>query len=295
MDELFPNRESAWHAEREAATPDREEVFRRIGAVQGPITRLSGGLANESLLIGADRVLRIYRRNVAAMDVERALLEKNWSEFRVPRVLESGEDFLVLEYVPHGPLLNQEEHGEAVGRGLAEIHRQSFSSHGPLGAGLQIVEPWEDFPRAIEEYFRSLRVEDIEDARLIERVLERFSRLIPELQEACGRPVLLHGDFKASNLHWREEGRLLVLDWEFAYAGPALMDVGQLVRWGIPQPFSTGFERGYSECGGDLQENWQFLSGILDLLNLTELYLKSSKGSAQAGDCLRKIEATIKE
>jgi hypothetical protein len=33
------------------------------------------------------------------------------------------------------------------------------------------------------------------------------------MQRLCRRIVLLHGDFKASNLHWTQAGQLLVLDW----------------------------------------------------------------------------------
>lgn len=58
-------------------------------------------------------------------------------------------------------------------------------------------------------------------------------------------PVLLHGDFKPFKLRWGNDDRLLVLDWEFSYAGPGLMEIGELCRWGIVQPFRRSFETSY--------------------------------------------------
>lgn len=300
MNQVFPNPERAWHANRVLPVPDREEATRRIGPFEGRVKNLSGGLANESLLIGHDRVLRIYRRDVAALKIEHQLLTRNWQEFRVPELLEAGEDFLLLEYVPHDPLLNLREHGEAVGRALAEIHQTNYPGHGLLGPDLQVSERWKNFPDKIEEYIRSMlenpeRVRSDRETSLLERVLQKLSESRDELEEVCSSAVLLHGDFKASNLHWCREGGLLVLDWEFAYAGPALMDLGQLFRWGNPEPFHTGFEQGYVRHGGQLPHNWLALARLLDLVNLVQLALKREPGSLQTRDCLRRIEEGIAE
>ena len=66
---------------------------------------------------------------------------------------------------------------------------------------------------------------------LVEPVLKALDGIMPFSEDVHGALVLLHGDFKVSNLHWADSDELLVLDWEFAYSGHALMDVGQLFRW----------------------------------------------------------------
>ena len=92
-------------------------------------------------------------------------------------------------------------------------------------------------------------------------------------------PVLLHGDFKPSNVCWGNDDRLLVLDWEFSYAGPGLMDIGQLCRWGIAQPFRRSFETNYIKSGGRLPKNWEQRSSSFDLVNLVVLLSNSTMES----------------
>lgn len=298
MNQVLPNPERAWHADRVLKPLKREEVTRRIGPFEGEISSLSGGLANDSLLIGNDRVLRIYRRDVAAMKIEHQLLTRSWQEFRVPEVLEAGDDFLLLEYVPHETLLNQIEHGEAAGRALAEIHQTNYPCHGFLGPDLQIADRWGNFLEMMNDYIRSM-FENPEHGGLeqrnllLEKILKRLSESRDELEEVCSSAVLLHGDFKASNLHWCREGRLLVLDWEFAYAGPPLMDLGQLFRWGCSESFQNGFVQGYVRDGGQLPQNWLALSRLLDLVNLVHLAVTREPDSLQTRDCLRRIEERI--
>ena len=107
------------------------------------------------------------------------------------------------------------------------------------------------------------------------------------------KPVLLHGDFKASNLHEALDGRLLVLDWEFAYAGPCLMDIGQLFRWDEPQPFTDNFVAAYMAAGGNLPKNWRELIACFDLVNLVGLLAKSDRGTRREADCMGRIRERL--
>jgi len=90
------------------------------------------------------------------------------------------------------------------------------------------------------------------------------------LRALASAPVLLHGDFKASNLHWLSSGELLVLDWEFAYAGPSLMDVGQLLRWSPGPEFVAAFAGAYRESA-PLPEGFERWGAAFDLFNLVGL------------------------
>ena len=85
-----------------------------------------------------------------------------------------------------------------------------------------------------------------------------------------------------------------MLDWEFAYAGPALMDIGQLLRWNPPAPFVSGFIASYRRHGGVLPEGWERSSEISDLVNLVGLLAGAAPDSRQFCDVLRRIERTLR-
>jgi hypothetical protein len=112
----FPTPERAWEGAAACVAPDPSEVERRLGSTKEPLEVLSGGFANVNVRVGSDRVLRIYRRDPRTAAKEKTLLQQPWDSFVVPAVLGWGTDFLVLEYVSHGPLGVSAAHGTAVGR-----------------------------------------------------------------------------------------------------------------------------------------------------------------------------------
>lgn len=236
----------------------------------GAFEPLSGGLANANVRVG-DRVLRIYRRDPSVLRKEAALLRRRWS-FRVPRILDEGEDFLVLEYVPHRPLEGTADEGAAVGRALAEIHAIKFDRAGFLGPDLRVADPFPDLLTALRNYVSF----ELRASPLHTRVLAALDEL------RAGPPTLLHADWKASNLHATDRG-LLVLDWEFAYSGCALSDIGQLLRWPPPESFVEAFAAAY----GPLPDDWRRQAELFDLVNLAGIYRRSP-------DVARRMEATLR-
>jgi aminoglycoside phosphotransferase (APT) family kinase protein len=117
----------------------------------------------------------------------------------------------------------------------------------------------------------------------------------PAMREIAGRSVLLHADFKPSNLHWTNDDRLLVLDWEFAYSGSALSDVGQLLRWRPPAEFERAFARSYVEAGGALPTDYTRWAALFDLVNLAGLLanLAGTAPSRRAQDVAERVEETL--
>ena len=123
---------------------------------------------------------------------------------------------------------------------------------------------------------------------------------VPALRAAAGAPVLLHGDFKPSNLHWTSRDELLVLDWEFAYAGSNLSDIGQILRWRPPDAFVQGFAESYSANGGHLVADWCRWAATFDLVNLAGLLANTIQQGQDASltalvtdDVQRRIEETL--
>lgn len=289
--ESFPNPERDWEQPAQSASVDRAEIERRLGPTTEPLEVLGGGRANLNVRVGIDRVLRIYRRDPASAGKEKALLEHPWESFAVPSVLGSGEGFLVLAYVPHGKLGVSAEHGAQTGRALAEIHRRRFRASGFLGADLEVRAPFKDVIQSLESHLGSQLERTAAPRRT--RVEALVSAHRDALVRAAGPPVLLHGDFKASNLHWTMDHRLFVLDWEFAYSGPALMDIGQLLRWNPPALFVSGFAGSYRRHGGVLPEDWERSAEIFDLFNLVGLLAGAAPDSRQFSDVVQRIERTL--
>jgi len=62
-DVRLPNPERSWERSLELTSIDPFEVTSRIGMSHAAVELLSGGLANQNLRVGADRVLRIFRRD----------------------------------------------------------------------------------------------------------------------------------------------------------------------------------------------------------------------------------------
>ncbi len=278
MTEPLANPERLWTGNAGPGDITRAQIEERIGDFAGAWTLLSGGLVNANVRVDA-RVLRIYRRNARALPLEAALLRRRWTSFRAPALLATGTDFAVLEYVPHSPLLASAAHGAAVGRALAEIHALSFEQAGFLTPALDVWQPFPDLVTSLIDYARSVapKAEGPLGRELTWKLLNTLESNAPALRAAAGKPVLLHADFKASNLHWTDDDRLLVLDWEFAYAGSRLSDIGQLLRWAPPQAFSRAFADAYVEAGGELPADFRKWAALLDLVNLLGLVADHSE------------------
>lgn len=282
--------EAEWQR-RAPRKPLREEVERRLGPTGQPLTLLDGGRANTNIRIGTDRVLRIYERDPGAVAKERLLLSRGWTRFRVPRVLSSGDDFLLLEYVPHEPLPGDRAHGRAVGAALAEIHETSFPCAGFLGASLSVESPFGPQFETLRSYaLSSLDGEAGELRTQVARFLERNERA---LSDELSSARLLHGDFKASNLRRLPGGGLLVLDWEFAYAGSPLLDIGQILRWRPPPDFVTGFSEAYVAGGGELRPGWRRWAAASDLFNLAGMLKGRENDPTRLRDIRRRIIETL--
>jgi aminoglycoside phosphotransferase (APT) family kinase protein len=87
---------------------------------------------------------------------------------------------------------------------------------------------------------------------------------------------LVHSDYNGKNLlAVGGDGRRsvsAVLDWEFAFSGSPLTDIGNMLRFrdSRPRGFADGFVAGYRDAGGQLPERWREISQALDLYALAD-------------------------
>jgi Ser/Thr protein kinase RdoA (MazF antagonist) len=211
-------------------------------------------------------------------------------------VIDVADRTLLLEYVPNGDLPASEQAGFSVGSSSARLHAHHFPTPGFLNDELEVVTP---FASALEVLFEWVEAAfDGAAGRRLGTMVSAIRRLWDEnaeqLDAVCRSPVLIHSDFKVSNLKWvPDEQQALILDWEFAWAGPSLFDIGQLLRWNPPPPFLRGFKRGYRANGGALPENWRHLAELLDLLNLVDFLNREPPDPVRNGDVARRIRQTL--
>jgi len=267
--EPLRNPEVAWSR---AITPpqiDRDEIERRIGPTTEPIEVLAGGIANVNVRVG-DRVLRF--KDPSTLAKEKTLLERPWRTFRTPKVLATGEDFLLLEFLPLAPL--PPTAGAAIGHALAEIHATRYPEIGLLAGDLTIAQPFPPEEPDFGGYVRAMlrEAEPFIDAALAARVRAHLDAIRAEAIASYDGAFLTHGDFKVANLHVTPSGELVILDWEFAWAGPRLFDVAQIMRWHPPAPFVRAFADAYRDSGGILVDNWRRMSAAIDLGHMLAIY-----------------------
>jgi aminoglycoside phosphotransferase (APT) family kinase protein len=276
-----------WDWERRAPWPEpseaRVEEMLRPVLGRGPfaLEPLSGGLSSGAYRVaGAPVVLRICPRGTAA--VEAALLAHAADAgVPAPRVLAAGGDHLVLTWIEGARWADRLHEGatdalaaaRSAGRTLARIHAVQLDAAGLLQVeeGRLVVRP--RFAGGPGEALATYTFDELggpagarlgaERADAVRSLLERRGHL---LDPSSGAAVLCHGDYKPTNLLSRGDGISGVLDWEFAWSGTPLADLGQLLRWDDRYP--PGFAAAVAEGYGPLPADWEIRAALADLANM---------------------------
>lgn len=260
----------------------QRELLRSAGLPDARIVqRIAGGFANDVLLVrsGAHRaVLRRWTRapRTAAVEIG-ALAEAAADGIPVPEVLAAGNDMAVLSWVPgvRGDRVladARQDEARQVGVLLGELARQvAARSRGAAGTirrtgeGMT-VDPW---PAAGGELLRT-SLADATEAPPGWR--EWAAGFAAELEPMTTRTERVHADFNPKNMllvqhgdDWRVSA---LLDWEFTFAGPSEVDIGNLLRFEPraqqPDAFGAGVRSGLGGlCAQRLRE-----ARVLDLLAL---------------------------
>jgi aminoglycoside phosphotransferase (APT) family kinase protein len=262
---------------------------------------LETGLANTNIrfrLKGQEAVyvLRLHTRDSGAAARERdlmALLAGSESLVPVPTLVysdpipERGEHPYSIWAFVEGTLLQElfetlpkaelVEAARACGAVAASIAAQSFPKCGEFGPDLEIVHDYGPPSRFVPEMVRHALFEGIAGNRLgsplRDALWSAVERTSPLLGEIDGRYALVHADYKRSNILMKRSTTgwdvAAVLDWEFAFAGPPLIDVGLFLRAGeaLPDGFCSAFAAGYCDAGGLLPPDWPRLSRLVDLVS----------------------------
>jgi aminoglycoside phosphotransferase (APT) family kinase protein len=113
---------------------------------------------------------------------------------------------------------------------------------------------------------------------------------------------LVHGDLSGRNIivaptndsNWRISG---LIDWEGAFSGSMLWDVGSLFRYATrySEIFRQCFEQGYRNAGGVLPEDWWQTARFLDTTRLVATLNEERELPTVFTECRELIEAVVAE
>jgi aminoglycoside phosphotransferase (APT) family kinase protein len=233
--------------------------------------------------------------------VEAALAQRLRGVVPVPEVVAAdpagsvaGQPVLLSRHVPGVPLTaaltesgeeDQARLGRAAGQALAALGTISFGRGGffadetlqPSAADLSAGLP-EFVERCLAAGPAASVLSPAELAGL--RALAR--QAAPLAAQVAGARQLVHADFNPKNLlaspqHASpQDGRwsiTAVMDWEFAFSGSPMHDIGNMLRFAgeLPAPFAGGFTEGFCAAGGTLPPHWREVSRALDLFALADL------------------------
>ncbi|WP_424215886.1 phosphotransferase family protein (plasmid) [Streptomyces sp. BI20] len=105
---------------------------------------------------------------------------------------------------------------------------------------------------------------------------------------------LVHGDFNPKNILVRRRAGdwevAAVLDWEFAFSGSPLFDLGNLLRFAheYPPAFGAGVVEGFRAGEGRLPADWSGISRTLDLFALADILT-----APPDADCFARARAVL--
>jgi fructokinase len=290
---------------------------------------LSGGRINTTLkvMLASGRpplVLRLYRDGAAVCRKEMALLHLLSKTVPVPEILHSepngfaghgafailgfvaGITFQLLKRTNDLPAIQQASY--SVGKTLAAIGRHHFPAAGRLigeECSLQVGEPYVTGPNPtasiMDQFLASPDCARRVGVTLRQRLHEFAWAWEPRMPNFHDHRSLVHSDFGNRNILVREQrGEWMVaavLDWEFAFSGSPLLDVGHFLRYERQElPLrEPNFSRGFVENGGRLPDKWRHVVRVIDLTGLVECLTHKNLPPDVEVEVLYLIHATLND
>lgn len=256
-----------------AATLGKPITIRNVRSV-------GGGSINEAVVIETDDGGFFAKSNARPLPDQfeceaaglRALASAS-SSLAVPEPLvwrdspDGDEGFLVMEYFEAGSRIGTFD--EWLGRGLAELHRNSAPAFGfeidnYCGATPQ-PNPWTD---SWPEFFREHRLRhqlglgsyDRGERAVLSKLIDRIDALIATDPEP---PALIHGDLWSGNLHATAAGEPALID-PAPYYGHREAELGMMQLFG---GFASRVWHAYDEAY-PLQPGWRERLGLYELYHV---------------------------
>lgn len=258
-------------------------------------------------------LLRVYTRDKYSLALELALNEQYGKEIPMPNFVYSdnpglGFSFAITKWIPGKHLFELFETANdsqmktmasSVAKTLANISKNAFEKSGFFKPNLEIA-PFEseEHEHPFISYIKDCLEgnagkwlgESLKD-KLWKCILDNQD-LFPPLEPSC----LVHGDFNPDNIIIDENSFevAVLLDWEFAFSGSYLFDIGTLFRFDVPSLFEETFITAYEEYSNrKLPQDWKKRVKIQDLSNLVGLLNTSRNRPTLIQDIKQLIDETL--
>jgi aminoglycoside phosphotransferase (APT) family kinase protein len=264
-------------------------------------------------------LLRLVRQTVPVPEVIDARAE-------APGDIVGAGPYALIEYV-NGITFQQlketkdlqaiQQASSAIGKTLAAIGRYQFARPGVISASARVtgkadhelevtesyIEGRDPIPRILDSYLASANLQRRTGAGLARRIHDfvwSWASRLPQLDDGPDLvQCLVHSDLDQGNILVRQvEGKWVVaavLDWEFAFSGSPLTDVGHFLRFErsakpLREPY---FSRAFVEHGGRLPECWRQLIRVIDMTGLCETLTREELPPYALREMLGLILATL--
>ncbi|RUT07938.1 hypothetical protein DSM106972_021980 [Dulcicalothrix desertica PCC 7102] len=275
-----------------------QPVFKGCRVISAQATQ--GGLANTNYRLELSNVtspilIRIFSRNNGAARKEFAINQFVKGCVRVPEYFYfadsnsiTGHPYALMEWID-GYMLdsviqsaNAEDIGKiaaSVGCVLANIHSFKFKQAGFFNSELEVAQPVDMGSKGFLSFVDKNLINGNGYKHLGDELTQQFwnfcntyAYLLDDIDCSSKAPCLVHSDFGGTNIllkrgiaSWTIGG---VIDWEFAYSGFSMADIGHILR--PPLDVLAGWEdffiQGYVDNGGLLPSQWRRVSKLVDLL-----------------------------
>lgn len=320
------NQRLKWERREQAIVLTREEIFELIHPVF-PNQKLehyqilSTGLANINIYFKLKSysqcfLLRLYMRDRSALKQEMALSTRFGQNIPMPEFLYYNDQtptysYAVQKWIAGKPLfaildtLNNSELnslGSELARILNTISSINFPMAGFFNENLEIT-PFEKsiYDHPFIDYIEQCLFQEHAGRWLGKNLTDSLWDFILKNQHyfpPLDSPCLVHGDFNQDNIIIDEKNLKVVIlvDWEFAYSGSYLFDIGTLLRFNVPAAFETSLIENYQKNRGILlPSQWRKMIKIQDIANFVGLLNTESKRPNLNGDIKTLIEETLNQ
>jgi thiamine kinase-like enzyme len=217
---------------QEFTIPELTEVVARLSALLGPrqgsVVQLDGGITNRNFRVnfgGTDYVVRLPGKRTALLGIDRdaeCIANKAAAELGIaPRVatLLKEPSCLVTAFVSSREMTLDELRAPEAIREVAD-HLRALH-----GSGTDLPNRFDAF-RLVEQYAETGREHGSDTPAGYDRALEAARRIEGAVDgQPEHEPVPAHNDLLTANF-LREDGRILLIDWEYAGMGDRWFDLG---------------------------------------------------------------------
>ena len=251
---------------------------------------LSGGALNTTYKVQIGKnaiVLRLYARDRLHCKTEKEIHRLIDKRVSTPKLLFADEShqpwpYSIFEFVSGSHISEIPQNHKTslcykLGCVLATIHAFKFTNAGLFGEGITIGHPFEPgsspyFEEAFSVLSKGKNVRERLGDQLTDKILSFMQTnkdFFPTIKDNI---CLTHSDFKPANLLYNAEGKVFVLDWEFAHAGIGILDFSILLRHRDQFPLDlNALHQGYTASGGHLPDEWFRSALITDFVNIVTL------------------------